>query len=341
MTMGMNKMGMTKMGMNGKMGRPCPGFTLVELMVALVLSLVVIGGALMVYLSSSTSYRAQEATAQMMENGRTAVEMISRDLRMAEYWKCIGWQAANLSNHLPYQQRGIYSDNGASGAPDTLRMLQALDETVVTLTADVELTELIINDPPPHTVDPQDIPVTDASGFSAGDIIVVNDCAKGDVFTITGVSGNNLEHNCSNCVEAYVTGSEVLRVEDVQYYVDDTTDPDNPKLMRIVNGAAAEELLEGVEDLQVHFGEDTDSDGIANRYVTADVINEPCADGSNPGCWLRVPTARISLLMRTVDDHITQQPQSYLYNGTTVTATDGRLRRAFTAVVALRNQFNN
>lgn len=315
------------------------GFTLVELMVAMVLSLVVIGGALMVYMSSSASYRAQEATARMMESGRTAVELISRDLRMAEYWKCIGWQAANLSNHLPYQQRGIYSVNGASGAPDTLRMLQALDETTVTTTADVTLTD-VDNSGATPVFTSNDIEVSDGSGFSAGDIIVINDCAKGDVFTITGVSGNTLSHNCQNCAETYRQGSEVLRVEDVQYYITEN-DRSEPSLFRIVDGDQPEELLEGVEDLQVFFGEDTDSDGIANRYVSADVINEPCSSGTNPGCWQRVPSARISLLTRTLDDNITQAPQSYSYNGATVTATDRRLRRVFTAVVALRNQFNN
>lgn len=333
--------------MNTPQCRRWTGFTLVELMVALVLSLVVIGGALMVYMTSSSSYRAQEATAQMMENGRTAIEMISRDLRMAEYWKCTGWQTANLTNHLPTDQRGIYSVNGADGGPDTLRTLQALDEEPpATLAADVWITQLTPGDPVagvPDDLDPQVIVLNSGSGarFSANDIIVINDCAKGDVFQITGVTGDTLTHECETCVEFYLAGSEVLRVEDVQYYIDDITDPDNPKLMRIVNSGAAQELLEGVEDLQVHFGEDTDSDGIANRYVTADVINEPCADGTNQSCWLRVPTARISLLLRTVDDNVTQEPQSFTYNGSTVTAGDGRLRRAFTAVVALRNQFNN
>ena len=89
------------------------------------------------------------------------------------------------------------------------------------------------------------------------------------------------------------------------------------------------------------YGEDTDSDGVANRYVTANVINAPCVAGTNPGCWQRVPSIRISLLVRTFDGTIAIEPQTYFYNGSTVTATDGRLRRPFTAVVALRNHFNN
>ena len=304
------------------------GFTLVELMVAMGLSVVMIGGALMVFGATSSSYRAQETTAQMMESGRTAIELISRDLRMAEYWKCVGWQTANLSNHLPYQQRGIYSVNGASGAPDTLRMLQALDETEVKVQAAVTL-----YDPGTTTANP--ISVTNGSGFAAEDIIVINDCSKGDVFPISGVTGNTLNHTCTTCVEIYGAGSTVLQVQDTEYRIANNT------LIRVLNGGLPEELLEGVEDMQVFFGEDRDSDGVANRYVTADVINAPCADGTNPGCWLGVTAVRVSLLLRSMDDNVVLEPQTYVYNGAPVTATDLRLRRAFTFVVALRNQFKN
>lgn len=316
------------------------GFTLVELMVAMVLGLLVVGGAMLVYMSSSATYRAQESTAQMIENGRTAVEMISRDLRMAEYWKCIGWQAANLSNHLPSNQRGIYGIEGVSGAPDRIRTLQAMDDTGVDVTADFELTTLDTSVIPEPTLTPNPIPVDSVTGFATGDIIVINDCAKGDVLTITGVSGSTLTHNCTTCVEVYATGAQVLRVEDVQYLIANNA-RSQPTLFRIVSGGMPEELLEGVEDMQIMYGEDTDSDGIANRYVNANVIHAPCAAGTNPGCWQRVPSVRISLLLRTFNDAVTVEAQTYPFNGSNVTSTDGRLRRPFTAVVALRNHFNN
>lgn len=315
------------------------GFSLVELMVAMVLSIALIGGALMVYSSTSSSYRAQEANAQLIESGRTAIELISRDLRMAEYWRCIGWQAANLSNHLPYQQRGIYSANGANGAPDSLRMLQALDPTAVTVQAQVTLAELNLA-MVPATVTPNAISVSSGAGFAANDIVVINDCAKGDVFTITGVNNNTISHNCTTCVETYGVNSTLLRVQDTTYQIANNADS-QPALFRVLNGGVQEELLAGVEDMQVFFGEDTDSDGVANRYVTAEVINEPCSSGTNPGCWLRVVTVRVALLLRTLEDNVVIEPQTYVFNGATVTATDRRMRRAFTFVVALRNQFNN
>jgi type IV pilus assembly protein PilW len=318
-------------------GRPGRGFTLVEVLVAIVLGIVVTLGVLQVYMATSRSYQTQEATARMMENGRTAIELISRSLRMAGYWRCDGWQPANLSNHLPRNQRGLFGTDGASGAPDTLRTLHALDETQVSVMSSVELTRLEVPPVGSPTLVPQPITVSDGSNFSGNELVVANDCAKADVFQLTGVEGGTLSHGCMTCVETYGTDATLLEVQDTQYFIANG-EGSQPALFRRIDSGAAEELLEGVEDLQVFFGEDTDGDGFANRYVTADVINAPCADGTNPGCWGRVATVRLTLLMRTLDDNVTLAPQSYLYNGATVTASDRRLRRVFTAVIALRNK---
>ena len=312
------------------------GFTLVELMLALIISLLLVGGLLKVYSTGSASYRSQEAQSRMMENGRTAVELLSRSMRLGGYWKCVGWQAGNLSNHLPSNQRGIFGTDGASGAPDTLRLLRVLDETTVAVMADVTLTALDTV-PVPPTLTPQPIIVSNGGDFDGDEVIVINDCTKGDVFQITGVIGNTLTHNCMSCVESYGTNASVLEVVDTQYFIATNT-RSQPALFRSVNGGAAEELFEGVEDMQVFYGEDTDGDGAVNRYVTADVINASCADNTNPACWGRVDSVRISLLVRTFENNVALEPQTYNYNGADVTATDGRLRRVFTTIVKLRNR---
>ncbi len=199
------------------------GFTLLELMVALAISVVLIAGVLQIYMTSSRSYRSQEAAAQMMENGRTAIELLSRSLRLAGYWKCVGWQIGNLSNHLPSNQRGIFGTDGASGAADTIRALHALDDTAVTVQAAVTLSQLnTLTDPPTLSVNP--ISVSDGAGFDGNELIVINDCAKGDVFPITGVNVNTLSHNCTTCVESYGVNSTVLEVEDTRYSLKTTTD---------------------------------------------------------------------------------------------------------------------
>jgi type IV pilus assembly protein PilW len=112
---------------------------------------------------------------------------------------------------------------------------------------------------------------------------------------------------------------------------------------------SAEELVVGVEDFQIAYGVDTsdpadgtvdfiDPDGDGDPYLKADQIdaNVPGADVKDR--WGRIASVRISLLMRSVDNNVVVSPQTYTYNGATVTATDRRLRKVFTHVVKVRNR---
>src|SRR5690554_4826207 len=64
------------------------GLTLVELMVAMVLGLVVIGGAISLTLANRQSYRTNEGLSQVQESARTAFELLARDLRQAGVSGC-------------------------------------------------------------------------------------------------------------------------------------------------------------------------------------------------------------------------------------------------------------
>jgi prepilin-type N-terminal cleavage/methylation domain-containing protein len=61
------------------------GLSLVELMVALVLGLLLMTGIIQVFLSSKQTYATNEAMARMQENGRFALEFMSRSARLAGY----------------------------------------------------------------------------------------------------------------------------------------------------------------------------------------------------------------------------------------------------------------
>ena len=61
------------------------GFTLVELLVAMAISLIVMGSIYSVYRSQQKSYIAQEQVAMMQQNLRAGMTMMTRDIRMAGY----------------------------------------------------------------------------------------------------------------------------------------------------------------------------------------------------------------------------------------------------------------
>jgi len=61
------------------------GFSLVELMIAMILGLFIIGGVIAVFIGSSASFRSNDALSKVQENGRFALELIAHDLRNVGY----------------------------------------------------------------------------------------------------------------------------------------------------------------------------------------------------------------------------------------------------------------
>ena len=61
------------------------GFTLVELMITLVISGIISAVLYATYLAQQRSYTAQEAVAEMQQNLRAAMMLMTRDIRMAGY----------------------------------------------------------------------------------------------------------------------------------------------------------------------------------------------------------------------------------------------------------------
>jgi type IV pilus assembly protein PilW len=103
------------------------GLSLVELMVALVLGLVLMSGVIQVFLSSRQTYSTNEAVSRMQENGRFALEFISRSARLAGYVEPIykGNKPLSLVRPLCTGLPGTLSTslcttNGAGNASDSV-----------------------------------------------------------------------------------------------------------------------------------------------------------------------------------------------------------------------------
>jgi type IV pilus assembly protein PilW len=87
-------------------------------------------------------------------------------------------------------------------------------------------------------------------------------------------------------------------------------------------------FVSGFGITQILFGIDTDSpaDKAANRYVAAANV------GAN---WINVVSIRISFMLVSSADSLLAAAESYSLNGRSY--TDRRLRRTYTATIALRN----
>jgi type IV pilus assembly protein PilW len=93
------------------------GFTLVELMVALVISLLLMAGVIQVYLSSKQSYRLQDNVARIQESGRLATEILTRYIRVAGYRANLAQSPNQLFSSGTNQ---VISGTHTNGQPDTV-----------------------------------------------------------------------------------------------------------------------------------------------------------------------------------------------------------------------------
>lgn len=326
------------------------GFTLVELMVAMLISLLLMGGVIQVFSSSSKSYRNHEGLSRIQENGRFAMEFLSRDIRMADFWGCangLGKVQNNLnpagtgySTQHDFGTGGVLGTDGGGNVADSILMRGAFG------------TGLTIQ-PPFGPQANSNVKTTVNNGLAQGDIIIISDCTAADIVQLTNSNPDTtgtLVHNtgstespgnynpptatgtCSSghCLsKVYGDDGQIFGVRSVAYSIANNATTGQPGLYRDSGGGLGpQELVDGVANMQILYGEDTDADGTANYYVPASSVADMEA----------VVSLKISLLVQSYEDNLADTPMTYTYNGATTTAGDNRLYQVFNSTVTVRNR---
>jgi type IV pilus assembly protein PilW len=257
--------------------------TLIELMVAMLIGTILIAGAITVYVQSRANYRTADSIARLQENLRFALDTLEPDVRLARFW-------------------GLSNQPGTIRIPAALRVScagatpEAATNWALNLTVAVEARD-----------DGWDLPCTPASvprarsdvlvvrhasarlrPPSAGQVQVRSNPAGGDLFDdAVAPDLDDPEENRDVVINAYYVGTS-------SFY-----DDGRPALRRLslVDGGAAgtfedQEVIPGIENLQVQLGLDTDGNRTVDRYVDGD---DPLAD---PAAGNRVVAVRLWLLVR-------------------------------------------
>jgi len=325
------------------------GLTLVELMVALVLSLMLMSGLISVFVANKRVYNVQTGVSRVQENGRFATQMVSQELRGAGYWGCAtkNLDSLDITNTLNSASGYVFNFGRSMDgfeATGSSTWSPSLDSSIVspiggsdvlTLRYAVGGSARVIQ----HNNTSADIKATAGSDMASGDILLVSDCEDAAIFQATNVQNTsptqtNIVHNTGSgspgnatkdLGKKYING-EVVRIRTRSYYVRTGADG-GPSLWRVDNGGTPQELIPGVEQMQVLYGEDTNNDLAIDQYVKANSVAD----------WGAVISVRVSLLVRSTSDNVTDTPQTYTFNGSTVTPSDNYLRRVFTTTIALRN----
>lgn len=364
------------------------GFSLIEMMVALVLGLILLGAVVQVYLSTKLTFVAQDQKSAVEEGGRFALDYIARDVRMAGLTGCgsrtvPGGQALPVRNHLvgggayPYlftdAIRGLEASN--SGPAQTVTLAASNPAVGGTWNAALPAAVAALAVPGSDVLlfsgsQAQVWPLVDpfASGaqmfvqlgndIAQGDILFVTDCSQGVVFQATSVNpaagrtnvtgsqgGTVFPGNSSPVAEqgpnggAFRRGAVVARASSIAYFIGRGTGG-VPSLFRasLLAPTASpqrrelltEELINGVESMQLRYGIDVNGDFGVDGLAIASAVAD----------WAQVRSVQVGLLMRGADNSLQGlDTQTYNVAGTTVDPVDDlRQRRVFSMTISLRNR---
>jgi len=328
------------------------GLSLVEILVAMVISIFLLGGVIQVYVGNKATYNFSEAISRIQENGRFAMDIINRDLRMAGFWGCATFDPTDTSN---------MTNNLDPGGPDyDARLHDFIDNPAVQGTENDGTNgsdSITIRGAAPgqaNIVPPFNSP-TSANIFAnvsdfieVDDIVLLSNCKGADIFQVsnittgsgaaklsvvhntgTGSPGNYNPDNCNagHCLsQTYGNDSSLLKLQTIRYRIA-TGDSGEASLFRAVYANEAE-LVDGIEQMQILYGVNTDSDNTTpNQYVTS----------NNVADWNSVTAVRVMLLVVSPENVVFESDQTYRYNGQNITSNDQRLRQVFSATIALRN----
>ena len=199
------------------------GFTLVELMIAMLLGLIVIGGVVSVFLANQQTYRTNAALGDVQDSARIAFELMAQDIRDAGLTGCNSTpDSARVANVLTNSPGGggtavwwadwnnsVHGYDGASAATSPDPALSGLGSSV-TYAPNTDSIQLIGVD---HAGVSVNVDTETAGTFTLnetstnlvqGDVVVVCDPDHSTVVQLTAVSGTTLTHgmtgtpgNCS------------------------------------------------------------------------------------------------------------------------------------------------
>lgn len=310
------------------------GFSLIELMVAMIIGLLVLLATVGIFVSNRQTYEATESIGRIQENARVAFEIMARDIRDAGGNPCSKViPVANVINGASSQWwmdfgNGIfgYDSGGLAGSAagtDAIEVKSGAPTGVTVTDHQPTSAQFKVN--------------TVNHGLNDGDILLVCDYRQAAIFQVTNASPGTNEtvvHNtgtgtpgncskglgfrspmdCSSNGTAYQYGanSQMVRFQAAQWYVGENGRGTRSLYRRALRGSVlqVEEVVEGVQDMTITYLVPG-----ATQYVPATSVTA--------NQWREVNAVRVVLALRGADR----------------VGTDGEvLRRTLEHVVTLRNR---
>lgn len=265
------------------------GVSLIELMVALAIGSLLIVGAVTVYMQSRNTYRTNETAARLQEVARYALDTIEPDVRLAGFW--------GLTN------RPEYFDNDATPA----EAKQAVDAAVGNNCGNNWIVDVSM------PIDGRNATTTGGTGYNLAcaatnavdwaDVLIVRRAGSN---TVALTNGQAQVQSLRTRAAIFSNGalpslftaasSETRNLIVHAYYVSEVLPSPNGvrqftlRRKTLVAGPLIrdEEIIPGVEDMQIQFGVDAAPlDGNVDRYVNPGAVPAGARIAS-VRIWLRI-----------------------------------------------------
>lgn len=195
--------------------RKVRGLSLIELMIALVLGLVVVGAAGGVFLANRRVYAASETLNRMQENARVSFELMARDLREAGGNPC-GSSFDAKNGFVNMLRRSSETDWRSAIFMSGIRGTEAgqADSVDLALTGEGGLRRIVdASNPKSH------LEVDDATGINEGDLVLACNWQKAILFEVRGITGNDRKiryNKGGNCASTLLANDPGLNCEGIK-----------------------------------------------------------------------------------------------------------------------------
>jgi type II secretory pathway pseudopilin PulG len=297
------------------------GYSIIELMIALLLGAFLLIVIVSNFGQSSRNQFQDEQLNITQENGRFAIREVTRSLSLAGYWGGIA-DAAGITLDASVAITGCSAwASDVAGNPVTLLNNATAGDIAGSFDC-VDTTDFIDGTDVIGLLRVADAPLTtpNASGVN-----------------LAGNSATGIMFEGSTMPAGVVAPAQIWRYLPEIYYIIDQPNAAGdsvPTLCRysLIEGGSTMErrcLADGIENMQIEYGIDTDSDYVADYYD-----NAPTA-----AAQANAISAKIYFLARSTDP-VSGYTNNKAYNlGATVipAANDGFLRRVFSTSIELKN----
>jgi len=318
------------------------GLSLVELMVSMTLGLIVLSGVLVVFVNSSAARNEVERTTRQIENGRYAVELLTEDLRLGGYYGELdgttvatpplptdpcSLTAGDWKNWVPIHTQG-YDNAAFASANCALTNRKAGTDVLVVRRASTCLGGAT------------SCPVTTNRPY-----VQVSLCPTQAPQYLIGVQGTDAFTMQTKTCSAATLATKREYFVHIYFIAEDTVNGvTTPSLKRLeLTGDAGGgprwdivPLVEGIEELQIMYGVDTDKDGVPESYVASPAtVND----------WVNVVTVQFYVLARNLESSPNYKDEKVYTLGKTAAGVDytvgprndGYRRHVYSSLVRIMN----